>query len=106
MNTEIVYRYFISANDPTTEEVHVRKWETHMTPRKVAPIAHAETLDRMGCFDTFGEINGVTKIDRGWLTTETVVQFVFFKSPFLLKDRVKSRRIYVKVPQPLQRKTK
>lgn len=97
MNTEILYRYFISANDPTTEEVHVRKWETHIEPRKLPPISLVEQPEHMGCYDTFGVVNGVTKVDRGWLTTETVIQFVFYKNPFSLKDRVKSRRIYVKV---------
>lgn len=47
--------------------------------------------------DTFGDINGVEKIDRGWLTTETVFQFKFIRNPFILKQKLKNRLLYVKV---------
>ena len=47
--------------------------------------------------DTFGVVEGAEKIDRGWLTNETVFQFKFFNNPFNLKERVKSRLLFVKV---------
>lgn len=97
INTEIRYRYFISATDPTADEVHVRKWETHIDPRKLTTGVTAHQDTSSGSYDTFGEINGVTKVDRGWLTTERAVQFVFFKNPFLLKDRLKNKQVFVKV---------
>lgn len=96
LNTDITYRYFISANDPTVESLHVRKWETHLQPRKLSPISGTSQA-QAGCYDTFGEVNGWRKVDRGWLTTERAIQFVMFKNPFLLKDRIKNRQVFVKV---------
>lgn len=98
VNSEILYRYFISANDPTNDELHVRKWETHLEPRKcVTGVIAGQEVPLPGSYDTYGEQNGVTKVDRGWLTTETALQFIFFKNPFLLKDRVKNKQLFVKV---------
>lgn len=99
VNTEILYRFFISANDPAaSNDVHVRKWETHLEPRKISTgVIVSNEEEASSSYDTFGELNGVKKVDRGWLTTDTTVQFVFFKNPFLLKDRMKNKQLFVKV---------
>uniref|UniRef100_A0A0K8TR97 Putative glycerophosphocholine phosphodiesterase gpcpd1-like protein n=1 Tax=Tabanus bromius TaxID=304241 RepID=A0A0K8TR97_TABBR len=89
---EIAYRYFVGWVDPTTENVHVRRWETHLEPR-VIPVLE----DKSECCDIFGDVNGVEKIDLGFLTTETIVQFKFFNAPFSSKQRIKNRLIYVKI---------
>lgn len=73
-----------------------------MTPRKVVTNHQADDQadggDASGSFDTFGESNGLRKIDRGWLATETAIQFVFFKNPFMLnRDRLRNRHLFVKV---------
>jgi len=47
--------------------------------------------------DIFGSINGQEKVDRGWLTKETLVQLKFFYAPFTFKQRMKRRHIQVKV---------
>lgn len=95
---EIHYRFFICAKDPSEEDVHIRQWETHLRPRKLDPIGTGDAnKEAMESFDTFGEINGSLKIDRGWLTTETVLQFIFYKNPFMLKERMKDRKLFVKV---------
>ena len=93
---DIRYRYFVCSVDPSTEHVHIRRWETHMNPRII--FAYDELSPKI---DTFGEVGGVEKIDGGWLTTETVIQFKFFKNPFHLKQKLKSRLLYVKVSNKL-----
>lgn len=73
--------------------MHVRRWETHLKPRAILiDNAHSSASD-----DIFGEINGIEKIDKGWLTNETILQFKFFNNPFALRERIKKRLLYVKV---------
>lgn len=89
---EIHYRYLVCAVDPTTENVIVRRWETHLAPRVIPELG-----DTSESHDIFGDVNGVIKIDRGWLTCESIIQFKFFSSPFIWKHRMKNRLLYVKV---------
>lgn len=94
-DVDVEYRYFIASVDPSDPfgSVHVRKWETHLQPRKVPRDAE----EAPNVVDHFGIIDGVEKVDKGWLTNETVLQFKFYNNPFLLKDRIKNRLLYVKV---------
>lgn len=94
-NIEINYRYFIASIDPSNPtSVHVRKWETHLKPRCI-PVEDTATADNT--IETFGVVNGDEKIDKGWLTNETILQFKFFNNPFMLKERIKNRLLYVKM---------
>lgn len=118
-NQDIPYRYLICSVDPMTENVHVRRWETHLNPRQISadnpdevkqietettpvdettatPLGSPST-SKTPDIDTFGDINGLEKIDRGWLTTETVYQFKFIRNPFVLRQKLKHRLLYVKV---------
>lgn len=86
----------------------MKRWETHLTPRKISAylvdtIGDGDTSksSTIGDIDTFGDINGVEKIDRGWLTTETVLQFKFMRNPFVLKQKLKNRLLFVKVRNDL-----
>lgn len=79
------------AHDPTTEKKHIRKFETHRKPRQITESGAGVSKD------TFGDVEGEEKIDRGWLTDETIVQFKFFNEPFTVKSKLKNRSIYVKV---------
>ncbi|GAB0098382.1 glycerophosphocholine phosphodiesterase GPCPD1 [Sergentomyia squamirostris] len=88
----ISYRYLICAIDPATQCVHVRQWETHLTPRTIP--ASTDTLES---FDTFGDIGGMHKVDRGWLTNDTIFQFSFYNNPFMLTGKAKNKLIYVKL---------
>lgn len=93
-DVEIEYRYFITSVDPLDENsVHIRKWETHLNPRKIPK----DEEQAPNVVDHFGILDGVEKVDKGWLTHETIYQFKFFNNPFSLKERVKNRLIYVKV---------
>lgn len=92
--TEIVeYRYFIASKDPLCEieEVHVRKWETHFKPRAVPRDAVSSLVE------TFGIVDDVEKIDRGWLTNETMFEFKFLNNPLILKERMKNRLLFIKI---------
>jgi glycerophosphocholine phosphodiesterase GPCPD1 len=60
-------------------------------------IPKGNELQPEDCVETFGVVNGVEKIDKGWLTNETILQFKFFNNPFNLKERIKNRLLYVKV---------
>lgn len=104
---DIVYRYLICTVDPETENLHVRRWETHLNPRNISADHDEQKAKGLASgsgskatvvdIDTFGDINGEEKIDRGWLTTETNFQFKFFHNPFMLKQKLKNRLLYVKV---------
>lgn len=99
-NQKIEYRYFIASIDPTDESniVHVRKWETHLNPRQICTNdRESNDTDTQGDIDHFGIVDGVEKIDKGWLMDEHIFQFKFFNNPFALKERVKNRLLHVKV---------
>lgn len=64
--------------------------KTRFVPRSTEAESSSE-------IETFGVVDGVEKIDKGWLTNETILQFKFFNNPFHLKERIKNRMLYVKV---------
>lgn len=48
--------------------------------------------------DKFGYHNGYCKIERGWLTDETVIQFKLFNNPIKIwKNRLQNRKLLIKV---------
>ncbi|XP_033150836.1 glycerophosphocholine phosphodiesterase GPCPD1, partial [Drosophila busckii] len=87
------YRYFVCAVDPITEQLVVRRWEVQLQPRCIAELQQQAAQVQ----DTFGSYNGLEKVDRGWLTKETLVQLKFFYAPFSWKQRMKRRLVHVKV---------
>lgn len=89
----IQYRFFIFSKDPSTDHIHIRRWETHLKPREIP----AHNLSESSEINTFGVIDGVEKLDGGWLTSETIFQFKFMNNPFHLKQKLKNRLLYVKV---------
>uniref|UniRef100_A0A182ML41 GP-PDE domain-containing protein n=1 Tax=Anopheles culicifacies TaxID=139723 RepID=A0A182ML41_9DIPT len=99
-DASVKYRYLICSVDPTSGNVHVRRFETHIVPRQV-PIDLADeevpTSQVQPKIDTLGDIDGNIKLDKGWLTTETIMQFKFFDNPFSVKERIKNRLLYVKI---------
>ncbi|XP_016945685.2 glycerophosphocholine phosphodiesterase GPCPD1 isoform X1 [Drosophila suzukii] len=88
------YRYMVCALDPSAEQLMVRRWETQLQPRVIKELDEQPAKSHM---DIFGSINGQEKVDRGWLTKETLVQLKFFYAPFTFKQRMKRRHIQVKV---------
>lgn len=56
------------------------------------------TSDSLPDPDKFGYYNGYCKIERGWLTDETVIQFKIFNNPIKLwKNRLQNRKVHIKV---------
>jgi len=48
--------------------------------------------------DKFGYHNNYCKIERGWLTDETVIQFKLFNNPIKLwKNRLQNKKVHIKV---------
>lgn len=48
--------------------------------------------------DRFGYHNGYCKVERGWLTDETVIQFKLFNNPIKIwKNRLQNRSLFIKV---------
>lgn len=48
--------------------------------------------------DKFGYHNNYYKVERGWLTDETVIQFKLFNNPIKLwKNRLQNRKVHIKV---------
>uniref|UniRef100_A0A1I8Q894 GP-PDE domain-containing protein n=1 Tax=Stomoxys calcitrans TaxID=35570 RepID=A0A1I8Q894_STOCA len=90
----VAFRYFVCAVDPCTEKNLVRRWETSMALRQITPADQEPSAE---CHDVFGVVNGVEKVDRGWLSSETIVQLKFFNAPFSWKQRMKKRLMYIKV---------
>lgn len=84
----VQYRYFICAV-VSNETIIVRRWETSIAPRTVT-ISDKNT-------DFFGEVNGKITIDRGWLTSETIIQLKMFNAPFEWKQNVKKHMISAKI---------
>src|SRR5690349_2447975 len=81
---DVHYRYFIASIDPSHQEsVHVRKWETHLRARR---IPKGDDIQNSNDIETLGDVNGILKLDKGWLTNETILQFKFFNNPFFVKE--------------------
>lgn len=48
--------------------------------------------------EKFGYYNGYCKIERGWLTDETVIQFKLFNNPVKIwKNRLQNKKLFIKV---------
>ena len=71
----------------------MRRWETHFIPRTVdlgsGPVERT---------DIFGDIGGLERIQRGWLTDEQLVQFKLCPGALsLYKKKHAGHRLWVKV---------
>ena len=71
----------------------MRRWETHYIPRTVD--LRPERSERM---DMFGDIGGVRRVQRGWLTDEQLIQFKMCPGALsLYKKKHSGHRLWVKV---------
>lgn len=100
---DVMFRYFVGVvfqpdeDKFTSRHVIVRSWETNLNPRlirkDVVSNNHQDTEP-----DIFGLYDGSKMIDRGWLTSETVVQFKLFgDSVQLWKHKYEGRRVHIKL---------
>jgi len=72
----------------------VRRWETHQLPRKIGK--KQDSLEPV--IDTFGVIDRVQRIQRGWLTDEMVIQFKLSKGGITVyKKKYTEHRLWAKL---------
>lgn len=88
---DVEYRYCIVIIVEENKQVIVRRWETNLHPRK-------KDLKNLNQVDTFGDYDNFYKIERGWLTKESIVQLQLFNNPLTLwKSRFNERLVHIKV---------
>ncbi|XP_063972976.1 glycerophosphocholine phosphodiesterase GPCPD1-like isoform X1 [Diachasmimorpha longicaudata] len=104
-DAEVQFRYFIAVvcqsngTKNSAKTLIIRKWETHMQPRNIKKNTSSNfTEDSVPEPEKFGYHNGYCKIERGWLTDETVIQFKLFNNPIKLwKNRLQNKKLYIKM---------
>ncbi|XP_045458948.1 glycerophosphocholine phosphodiesterase GPCPD1-like isoform X2 [Melitaea cinxia] len=88
---DIFYRYAICLYNEETKDVIVRRWETNIQPRIIKDnMLHPVT-------DIFGEYGGKQNISKGWLTSQSLIQFKFINNPLKLKSRLVGRVMNIKI---------
>nr|XP_012151100.1 PREDICTED: glycerophosphocholine phosphodiesterase GPCPD1-like isoform X2 [Megachile rotundata]XP_012151102.1 PREDICTED: glycerophosphocholine phosphodiesterase GPCPD1-like isoform X2 [Megachile rotundata] len=105
IDTDVEFRYFVAVicqsngTKNSAKTLIIRRWETHMAPRLIKKNAPSNfTSDTLPDADKFGYYNGYCKIERGWLTDETVVQFKLFNNPIKLwKNRLQNKKVHIKM---------
>ncbi|CAG9784509.1 unnamed protein product [Diatraea saccharalis] len=88
---DIYYRYAICILSEDSKQVIICRWETNLHPRVITE----NTLHPL--VDIFGDYDGKQKIDHGWLTVQTLVQFKFTNNPHKLKSSLSRRLMNIKV---------
>ncbi|XP_011302442.1 glycerophosphocholine phosphodiesterase GPCPD1 isoform X2 [Fopius arisanus] len=104
-DAEIHFRYFVAVvcqsngTKNSAKTLIIRRWETHMHPRSIKKeIPSNFTDESLPEPERFGYHNGYCKIERGWLTDETVIQFKLFNNPIKLwKNRLQNKKLYIKM---------
>ncbi|KAF7385475.1 hypothetical protein HZH68_013905 [Vespula germanica] len=105
VDRDIKYRYFIAVicqsngTKNSSKILIIRKWETHMISRQIKKNIPSNFVnDTLPDPEIFGCHNGYCKVERGWLTDETVIQFKIFDNPIKLwKHQYKNRNINIKM---------
>ena len=105
VDANIEFRYFVAVicqsngTKNSAKTLIIRRWETHMTPRLIRKnIPSNFDNDVLPDPDKFGYHNNYYKIERGWLTDETVIQFKLFNNPIKLwKNRLQNRKVHIKM---------
>nr|XP_018898262.1 PREDICTED: glycerophosphocholine phosphodiesterase GPCPD1 [Bemisia tabaci] len=101
--TEVYYRFFSCILvEPdnlrhTSRKLIVRKWEADICPRKISASSETNMNENVES-EIFGSYDGQMVLEKGWLTSETVVQFKLYNNPIhLWKKKLQNRKIHVKV---------
>ncbi|XP_021949195.1 glycerophosphocholine phosphodiesterase GPCPD1 isoform X2 [Folsomia candida] len=81
---EVQFRYFVCMSLDDLMGIHekvivMRRWETTQVPRRIKQQHAAK--DGVDTFGVFGPEDRAVKIEHGWLTYESVVQFKIYDSP-------------------------
>ncbi|XP_043276191.1 glycerophosphocholine phosphodiesterase GPCPD1-like isoform X2 [Venturia canescens] len=104
IDVDVTFRYFIAVvcesngTKNSAKTLIIRKWETHMTPRLIKKNTTSNLSESIPDPERFGYHNGYCKVERGWLTDETVIQFKLFNSPIKIwKNRLQNRDLFIKM---------
>ncbi|XP_049962737.1 glycerophosphocholine phosphodiesterase GPCPD1-like [Schistocerca serialis cubense] len=99
----VEYRYFICVViEPDVAISHekrviIRRWETHWQPR-IIPKNVTSNVERQVEDETFGFHDDYSMVDRGWLTSETVIQFKIFNSALqFCRRKYLDKKAYIKI---------
>lgn len=94
-DSDVTFRYCVCVIVEPGVQVLVRRWETHLHPRRVDVTCKDPGSNHV---DTFGDHDNYYRVDSGWLTKETMVQFKLFNNALTLwKPRFANRPVYIKV---------
>ncbi|KAL6264932.1 hypothetical protein P5V15_005028 [Pogonomyrmex californicus] len=105
IDANIEFRYFIAVicqsngTKNSAKTLIIRRWETHMTPRLISRNTPSNfDSDTLPDPDKFGYHNNYSKIERGWLTDETVIQFKLFNNAIKFwKNRLQNKKVHIKM---------
>ncbi|KAF5293105.1 hypothetical protein FQA39_LY13715 [Lamprigera yunnana] len=93
---EVCYRYCVCVVIEKGLQVIVKNWEPNLESRIISVDEKSYSIDQEPC--SYGDIdNNAYRVDRGWITKETVVQFKMFKPPLLWRPRYTNRSVFIKV---------
>lgn len=95
LKINVHYRYCVCMKTADHTQVLIRRWETHAIPR----IIVKEQLQVSEELDIFGKYHGKQKIEKGWLTTGSVVQLKFSKNSISFKARGPNDTFSLKLTQ-------
>ncbi|KAH8242673.1 hypothetical protein KR032_001087 [Drosophila birchii] len=79
-NIDIHYRYCVVVFDPVTNDTYIRFWEAQLKPRVIRTCQNL--LKDVDCFGHPHVDAADNRVDRGWVTTESIVHLKFFNAPF------------------------
>lgn len=72
----------------------MRSWEAHVKSRLIEPTAKCDSEEP----ESYGEYDNTSRVDRGWLNKETMVQLKLCNNPLTLwRTKYTNRPVYVKV---------
>lgn len=92
----IRYRFCVCVNTGISNQVIIRSWEAQVKPRQINPTEKSPKDSDKPLI--YGECRNEGRIDRGWLTTETVVHLKFYNNPLkLCRPKYSNRTVYIKV---------
>ncbi|CAG4968151.1 unnamed protein product [Colias eurytheme] len=88
---DVYYRYVVCAVNEECSETRICRWECSIEPRVIKESMLHPVIDH------FGEYGGNERLIRGWLTSQSLVQFKFIDNPLKLKSRLAGRLMHIKV---------
>ncbi|KAH8265597.1 hypothetical protein KR038_011339 [Drosophila bunnanda] len=84
-NIDIHYRYCVVVHDPVTNDSYIRFWEAQLLPRVIRTCQNL--LKDTDCFGSPHVEEDDNIVDRGWVTTESIVHLKLFNAPFHWQSR-------------------